>query len=65
MGAGFDGILTVNLIGTTVVFYAASRIYLLPRLGQLSPRSVLLPILLLHSTRHLGLMFLVLLGRRA
>ena len=53
-----DRILTFNLIATTVVFYVTARIYLLPRLGQLRPRSVLLPILLLHSTRHLGLMFL-------
>ena len=54
----FDQILTLNLLGSTAVFYAAARLYLLPRLGRLSPRSVLLPILLLHSLRHLGLMFL-------
>jgi hypothetical protein len=54
----FDRILTVNLIGTTVVFYVAARLYVFPRLGELTPRSVLLPILLLHSLRHLGLMFL-------
>ena len=53
-----DRVLTFNLIGTTVVFYAAARLYLLPRLGELRPRSILLPILLLHSLRHLGLMFL-------
>jgi hypothetical protein len=53
-----DNILTFNLIGTTVVFYVAARLYLLPRLGELAPRTVLLPILLLHSLRHLGLMFL-------
>lgn len=53
-----DRILTFNLIATTVVFYVAARIYLLPRLEQLRPRSILLPILLLHSLRHLGLMFL-------
>ena len=54
----FDRILTLNLIGTTVVFYVAAKIYLLPRLDRLSPRSVLIPILLLHSLRQLGLMFL-------
>jgi len=54
----FDRILTLNLIGTTLVFYVAARLYLLPRLGELAPRSVLVPILLLHSLRHLGLMFL-------
>ena len=53
-----DRILTFNLIATTVVFYVAARLYLLPRLGELRPRSILLPILLLHSLRHLGLMFL-------
>src|SRR5437773_10967323 len=51
-------ILTLNLVGTTVVFYVAARIYLLPYLGRLRPRAVLIPILLLHSLRHLGLMFL-------
>jgi hypothetical protein len=53
-----DRILTFNLIATTVVFYVAARLYLLPRLGEMRPRSILLPILLLHSLRHLGLMFL-------
>jgi len=51
-------ILTVNLVLTTFVFWIAARIYVLPKLPDLSPRTVLLPILLLHSTRHLGLMFL-------
>ena len=54
----FDRILTLNLLGTTLVFYVAARLYLLPRLGAWKPREVLLPILLLHSLRHLGLMFL-------
>ena len=58
MEAILNRILTLNLIGTTVVFYVAAKIYLLPHLGQLRPRSVLIPILLLHSLRHLGLMFL-------
>jgi hypothetical protein len=53
-----DRILTLNLIASTVVFYVAARIYLLPQLGRLRARSVLIPILLLHSLRHLGLMFL-------
>jgi hypothetical protein len=51
-------ILTVNLLLSTVVFWAAARIYVLPKLPELGPRTVLLPILLLHSMRHLGLMFL-------
>jgi len=54
----FDRILTLNLVATTVVFYVAARIYLLPYLPRLHGRTVLVPILLLHSMRHLGLMFL-------
>src|SRR6266576_167924 len=51
-------ILTVNLVFSTLVFWVAAKIYLLPRLRDLKPKNVLLPILLLHSFRHLGLMFL-------
>ena len=51
-------ILTVNLLFSTFVFWVAAKLYLLPRLHELKPRTVLLPILLLHSFRHLGLMFL-------
>jgi len=51
-------LLTVNLILSTFVFWVAARIYLLPRIEQFSPQAVLTPILLLHSFRHLGLMFL-------
>jgi len=54
----FDQILTVNLICSTLIFYAAARIYVLPKLNSWSFRNILLPILLLHSFRHLGLMFL-------
>jgi hypothetical protein len=51
-------ILTVNLLFSTVVFWIAARIYVLPKLPELRSQAVLLPILLLHSFRHLGLMFL-------
>ena len=51
-------ILTVNLLFSTLVFWIAARLYLLPRLHELRARSVLLPILLLHAFRHLGLRFL-------
>ena len=51
-------ILTVNLVFSTLVFGLAAKIYVLPRLHELKPQTVLLPILLLHSFRHLGLMFL-------
>jgi hypothetical protein len=51
-------ILTVNLLFSTFVFWVAARIYVFPKLPELKPQTVLLPILLLHSFRHLGLMFL-------
>jgi hypothetical protein len=51
-------ILTVNLLFSTFVFWVAARIYIFPKLRELRPQAVLVPILLLHSFRHLGLMFL-------
>ena len=51
-------ILTVNLLFSTFVFWIAARLYLLPRLDDLEPRTILMPILLLHGLRHLGLMFM-------
>ncbi|MGH7257395.1 MAG: hypothetical protein ACREIM_03390 [Nitrospiraceae bacterium] len=51
-------ILTINLLFSTIVFWVAARIYVLPKLSEVRPQTVLLPILLLHSFRHLGLMFL-------
>jgi hypothetical protein len=51
-------ILTANLLFSTLVFWIAAKLYLLPRLGELKPATVMLPILLLHSSRHFGLMFL-------
>src|SRR4029453_15254938 len=51
-------ILTVNLLFSTLVFWIAARIYVLPSLHELKPRTILLPILLLPSFRPLGLMFL-------
>jgi hypothetical protein len=51
-------ILTVNLLFSTLVFWIAARIYVLPNLDAWEPRTILLPILLLHALRHLGLMFL-------
>ena len=53
-----DQALTVNLLFGTVVFAAAAKIYVLPKLSVWRPETVLVPILLLHSQRHLGLMFL-------
>ena len=51
-------ILTINLILSTFVFWVAARLYVLPKLQNYEARTLLLPILLLHSLRHLGLMFL-------
>src|SRR6266851_1868420 len=46
-------ILTVNLLLSTLVFGIAAKIYILPKLHRLPVRTILLPILLLHSRRHL------------
>src|SRR6516164_7087242 len=51
-------ILTVNLLFSTLVFGIATKLYLIPKLPDLEPSSIVLPILLLHALRHLGLMFL-------
>src|SRR4030095_11479502 len=51
-------ILTVNLLFSTLIFWIAAKIYILPKLHETPPRTILLPILILHSFRHLGLMFL-------
>jgi hypothetical protein len=42
-------ILTVNLLFSTLVFWVAARIYVFPKLPELGPPAILLPILLLHS----------------
>jgi hypothetical protein len=54
----FDRVLPLNLIANTAIFYVAARLYLLPLIPRVRPRQILVPILLLHSTRHLGMMFL-------
>ncbi len=58
MDALMERTLTINLVCGIAVFYAAARIYVLPKIGETSPRAILIPILILHSLRHLGLMFL-------
>jgi hypothetical protein len=58
MPAIFDRVLPLNLIANTAVFYVAARLYLLPLIPRVRPQQILVPILLLHSTRHLGMMFL-------
>ena len=54
----FDRVLPLNLIANTAIFYVAARLYLLPLVSRFRPQQILVPILLLHSTRHLGMMFL-------
>jgi hypothetical protein len=58
MPAIFDRVLALNLIANTAIFYVAARLYLLPLIPRVRARQILIPILLLHSTRHLGMMFL-------
>jgi len=58
MSGMFDRILPLNLVANTAIFYVAARLYLLPLVSRIRPRQILVPILLLHSTRHLGMMFL-------
>jgi hypothetical protein len=50
--------LVVNVILSAIIFNLAYRWFLKPILPKLNPAVVLVPILLLHSLRHLGLMFL-------
>jgi len=58
MPAIFDRVIVLNLIANTAIFYVAARLYLLPLVPRVRPQQILVPILLLHSMRHLGLMFL-------
>ena len=51
-------ILAINLLFGTLVFWIAAKIYLIPKLRVWESSAIMLPILLLHSLRHLGLMFL-------
>jgi hypothetical protein len=51
-------ILAVNLVFMTIVYAIGARLYVTPRLARLEPRTVVAPILLLHASRNLGLMFL-------
>jgi hypothetical protein len=54
----FDRVVVLNLVANTAIFYVAARLYLLPLIPRVRPQQILVPILLLHSTRHLGMMFL-------
>ena len=48
----------LNLVLSLVAFSLIARWYVLPRLGAAPLRAALEPFLLLHSFRHIGLMFL-------
>jgi hypothetical protein len=49
--------LVINVVLSAIIFNLAYRWFLKPMLPKLNPAVVLVPILLLHSMRHLGLMF--------
>jgi len=53
----FDRVIVLNLVANTAIFYVAARLYLLPLIPRFRPQQILVPILLLHSMRHLGMMF--------
>ena len=53
-----DRIMPLNLVMSTIIFYWAVTIYLMPKLRGISAAAIFIPILLFHSLRHLGLMFL-------
>ena len=54
----FDRVIVLNLLVNTAIFYVAARLYLLPLVPRVALKYILVPILLFHSMRHLGMMFL-------
>ena len=53
-----DKIMSLNLVLSTIIFYWTAVIYLMPKLKEISAAAIFVPILILHSLRHLGLMFM-------
>ena len=53
-----DRILPLILVANTTIFYVAARLYLFPLIARVRAQQILVPILLLHSMRNLGMMFL-------
>lgn len=51
-------LLTINLVSSFLMAGFAAKFWVLPYLSSWSPRNFLTPILLFHTSRHLGLMFL-------
>jgi hypothetical protein len=52
------GILSINVFFSTLIFWIAAKIYIIPKLHSIDTKAILIPVLLLHATRHFGLMFL-------
>jgi hypothetical protein len=52
-----DRVIVLNLVANTAIFYVAARLYLLPLIPRVPLQQILVPILLFHSMRHLGMMF--------
>ncbi len=53
-----DKIMSFNLVLSSIIFYWTAVIYLMPKLKEISAAAIFVPILILHSLRHLGLMFM-------
>jgi hypothetical protein len=53
-----DQILIINLVLSTVAFSLVAKWYAMPRLRLMPCEQALEPLLLLHTFRHIGLMFL-------
>ena len=53
-----DRILPLNLFLSLVIVFITAKIYVYPRLKDISAKTLFIPILLFHAERHLGLMFL-------
>jgi hypothetical protein len=51
-------VLSFNLVLNTAIFFVIANIYIRPHLDTMKASAILVPILLLHMARHLGLMFL-------
>ena len=53
-----DYIQPINLFFSTLAFMLIAQWYVIPALNRMSKKDALQPLLLLHSFRHIGLMFL-------
>ena len=53
-----DYIQPINLLLSTLTFMLIAQWYVIPALNRMTREEALQPLLLLHSFRHIGLMFL-------